>query len=248
MRLRGIIGKIKLSMFRRRKLWKHTPDLPRFMDNIDYPMWCHYLCELLKDNGVETGTLVELGCGTGNVTMGLAKEGYNIIGTDISPEMLGIAFEKLTDEVRNNILYVAMDMRKLELPCQVAAAVSICDSINKKYLAPEGVFIFDLKTVKYFRSIGDNVIAEDRDECSFIWDNYFDESDNINEYQLSLFIKGDDGRYDKFVEEHYQRGYLIEEIKEAVKEAGMNIVSLYRAFSHENASEDDDRIYVVLKK
>ena len=71
----------------------------------------------------------------------------------------------------------------------------------KKYLAPEGVFIFDLKTVKYFRSIGDNVIAEDRDECSFIWDNYFDESDNINEYQLSLFIKGDDGRYDKFVEE-----------------------------------------------
>lgn len=151
----------------------------------------------------------------------------------------------------------------MELPCQVAAAVSICDSINyiteyddlvtvikgvKKYLAPEGVFIFDLKTVKYFRSIGDNVIAEDRDECSFIWDNYFDESDNINEYQLSLFIKGDDGRYDKFVEEHYQRGYLIEEIKEAVKEAGMNIVSLYRAFSHENASEDDDRIYVVLKK
>ena len=133
----------------------------KFMDNIDYPMWCHYLCELLKDNGVETGTLVELGCGTGNVTMGLAKEGYNIIGTDISPEMLGIAFEKLTDEVRNNILYVAMDMRKLELPCQVAAAVSICDSINyiteyddlvtvikgvKKYLAPEGVFIFDLKT------------------------------------------------------------------------------------------------------
>ena len=46
----------------------------KFMDNIDYPMWCHYLCELLKDNGVETGTLVELGCGTGNVTMGLAKE------------------------------------------------------------------------------------------------------------------------------------------------------------------------------
>lgn len=77
---------------------------------------------------------------------------------------------------------------------------------------------------------------------------YFDESDNINEYQLSLFIKGDDGRYDKFVEEHYQRGYLIEEIKEAAKVAGMNIVSLYRAFSHENASEDDDRIYVVLKK
>ena len=75
----------------------------KFMDNIDYPMWCHYLCELLKGNGVETGTLVELGCGTGNVTMGLAKEGYNIIGTDISPEMLGIAFEKLTDEVRNSV-------------------------------------------------------------------------------------------------------------------------------------------------
>ena len=128
-------------------------------------------------------------------------------------------------------------MRELDLYGTVAAVVSLCDSINyitefedlvttfklvNNYLDPGGIFVFDLKTIELYRSIGESVIAEDREDCSFIWDNYFDEEDCINEYMLSIFVKGDDNRYDKFSEEHYQRAYTVEEIKEA-REDGVTI-------------------------
>lgn len=238
-----------------------------FMDNIDYPEWCGYLIELLQKNGIKEDKIAELGCGTGNATAILAEKGYDVIGIDSSQEMLEIAAEKLyeTDcpnEEKGQIIYVCQDMRELELPDKVSAMVSICDSMNyiteyedfvrvlkkvKKYLKPEGVFIFDLKTVKYFKEIGESIIAEDREDCSFIWDNYFDENDCINEYRLSLFVQGDDGRYDKFTEEHYQRAYFIDEVKMAAKEAGLKVLAMYNAFTQDEACEDNDRIYVILK-
>jgi ubiquinone/menaquinone biosynthesis C-methylase UbiE len=239
----------------------------KFMDNIDYVGWCSYLVELLQENNINNDTIAELGCGTGNVTEILAEKGYNVIGIDCSQEMLEIAAEKLYGSVdllekQGQIIYVCQDMRELELPDKVSAVVSLCDSMNyiteyedlvrvlknvKKYLKPDGVFIFDLKTVKYFSDIGECIIAEDREDCSFIWDNYFDDNDFTNEYRLSLFLQGKDGRYDKFTEEHYQRAYFIKEIKTAAIEAGMTVSAMYNAFTRENACEENDRIYVILK-
>lgn len=238
----------------------------KFMDNIDYEEWCRYLIELLKEYGVDNKEdsnriILDLGCGTGNVTNLLSKAGFDMIGVDNSQEMLNIAMEKRGDD--ESILYLLQDMREFELYGTVAAVVSICDSINyiteyedlldvfklvNNYLDPGGVFIFDLKMKHNFAEIGDSVIAEDREDCSFIWDNYFDEEENINEYQLSLFVKGDDGRYDKFTEWHYQRAYTLEEIKQALNEAGLEFVTAYNAFTKEPADESDDRIYVVAKE
>lgn len=239
----------------------------RFMDNIDYAGWCSYLIELLRENHIKDNAIAELGCGTGNVTEILAENGYDVIGIDFSQEMLEIATEKLHEAdssigEKGQIIYVCQDICELELPDKVSAMVSICDSINyiteyedfvrvlknvKRYLKPEGIFIFDLKTVKYFKEIGESVIAEDREDCSFIWDNYFDENDYINEYRLSLFIQGADGRYDKFMEEHYQRAYFIDEVKMAAKEAELTVEAMYNAFTRNEACEDNDRIYVILK-
>lgn len=233
----------------------------KFMDNIDYDKWCIYLIDLLKQYGVEDGIVLDMGCGTGNVTQRLSKAGYDMIGIDNSQDMLNIAMEKRgTDE---GILYLFQDMREFELYGTVAAVVSICDSINyitdfddlvqvfklvNNYLDPHGIFIFDLKTVNNYKTIGESIIAEDREECSFIWDNYFDEDDNINEYQLSIFVKGNDDRYDKFTENHYQKAYSIEEIQEALKEAGLKFVAAYNAFTKEEACEDNDRIYIIAQE
>lgn len=233
----------------------------KFMDNIDYNVWCGYLIEILKEHGVMDGIVLDLGCGTGNVTKKLSEAGYDMIGIDNSQEMLDIAMKKRGDD--ESILYLLQDMREFELYGTVAAVVSICDSINyiteineltevfklvNNYLDPNGIFVFDLKMKKNYEQIGDAVIAEDRDECSFIWDNYFDKEDNINEYQLSVFVKGEDGRYDKYMENHYQRAYSLEEIKYALKEAGLNFVTAYNAFTKEEASEDNDRIYVIAQE
>ena len=130
-----------------------------FMDNVDYPAWSKYLIQLLKEYQVEDGLVLDLGCGTGNMTELLAKEGYDMIGVDNSEDMLEIASEKRA-ESGLNILYLLQDMREFELYGTVKAVVSICDSINyileeddlrevfslvNNYLDPKGMFIFDLE-------------------------------------------------------------------------------------------------------
>ena len=198
------------------------------MDNIPYEEWGKYLIELLNEYEVKDGIVLDLGCGTGNITEILANNGYDMIGVDNSQEMLNIAMEKRGDDT--SILYLLQDMREFELYGTVAAVVSICDSLNylteyedvvetfklvRNYLDPGGIFIFDLNTVGKFEQIGDSVIAEDRDDCSFIWENTFYEEERINEYNLSIFVQGEDGRYDKYEEEHFQRGYTLNEVKKA---------------------------------
>ncbi len=239
-----------------------------FMDNIDYDMWCGYLKNLLECYGISPNKgrmdlkkkVLDLGCGTGNVTTRMRDFGYNMIGVDLSPDMLSVAKDK---DKKGNILYINQDMRNLEIFGTVSAVVSLCDCVNyitdmddlKKVfigvyacLDPGGVFIFDLKTKSYFEKIGDSVIAEDREECSFIWENSFDEKSCINEYDLSLFIKAKDGRYDKYNEIHRQRAYRIEVVKQVVKSAGFDFEAAYTAFTKQRAREYDNRVYIIAKK
>lgn len=100
-----------------------------FMDNIPYEEWCEYLTSLLQENGVLDGLLLDLGCGTGSLTELLAKKGYDMIGVDISGDMLQLAMEK-RERSGADILYLLQDMREFELFGTVRAVVSICDSMN----------------------------------------------------------------------------------------------------------------------
>jgi len=234
-----------------------------FMDNVPYEEWTEYLCGLLREYGVQDGLVLDLGCGTGNVTERLARQGYDMIGVDNAQDMLQIAMEKRA-ESGLDILYLWQDMREFELYGTVAAIVSICDSMNylteyedlvqtlklvNNYLDPQGIFIFDLNTVyKYQEVIGDSTIAESREECSFIWDNSFDEETRINEYDLTLFIQEDGDLYRRFDETHYQRAYTMEEVKRAVAEAGMEWVASYDAFTREEPKKDSQRVYVVVRE
>lgn len=234
-----------------------------FMDNIPYEEWKSYLEELLKEYGVQDGLVLDLGCGTGTMTELLAADGYDMIGVDNSEEMLEIAREKQIKS-GHEILYLLQDMREFELYGTVRAIVSICDSMNyledhedlvqvlklaNNYLDPKGVFIFDMNTVyKYREQLGEQTIAENREESSFIWENYFDEAEMVNEYDLTLFIREEDGRYSKYEETHYQKAFEISEVKEAVKEAGMELVAVYDAFTRKPPREDSDRVYFVVRE
>ena len=100
-----------------------------FMDNIPYEEWSQYLISLLKEYGINDGLILDMGCGTGNITELLAKAGYDMIGIDNSEDMLAEAMDKRYDS-ELDILYLCQDMREFELYGTVAAAVSICDSMN----------------------------------------------------------------------------------------------------------------------
>ena len=117
------------------------------------------------------------------------------------------------------------------------------------YLDPEGVFIFDMNTVyKYEQLLGDNTIAENRDDCSFIWDNDYDKDTMINEYDLALFIREEDDLYRKYEETHFQKAYDLETVKQAIVEAGMEFVAVYDAFTKEPPKADSERIYVIARE
>ena len=229
-----------------------------FMDNIPYEEWCGYLTGLLRDFGVPSGILLELGCGTGSMTELLAEQGYDMIGIDNSEEMLELAAEKRAAS-GHDILYLCQDMREFELYGTAAAAVSVCDSMNyilekeelkqvfslvNNYLDPGGIFLFDLNT----ELLGDSTIAEDREECSFIWENQYDEEEKINIYDLAVFVRREDGLFEKYQETHYQRAYSLDEVKEALREAGMEFVAAYDAFTKEPPREDSERIYVAARE
>ena len=234
-----------------------------FMDNIPYEEWTDYVKELLAEEGVKDGILLDLGCGTGSVTELLAESGFDMIGIDNSEEMLEIAMEK-REESGHDILYLLHDMREFELYGTVKGVVSICDSMNyilddedlldvfklvHNYLDNEGIFIFDMNTMyKYEQILADNTFAEDREESSFIWENYYDEEEEINQYDLSLFVQEKDGRYRKYEETHLQRAYEQQCVEELIKESGLELLHVYDAFTKDLPAEDSQRIYFVCRR
>ncbi len=235
-----------------------------FMDNIPYEEWAEYLIALLKEYGITDGLVLDMGCGTGSMTELLAGAGYDLIGIDNSEEMLELAMEKRTKS-GHDILYLLQDMREFELYGTVRAIISICDSINyitdeaellevfrlvNNYLDPKGVFIFDFNTVyKYREMLGDTTIAEDREDCSFIWDNYYYEEEQMNEYELSLFIKEEHSAlYRKYQETHLQKAYELETMKRLVEQAGLEYVTAYDAFTKNVPTAESERIYVIARE
>lgn len=233
-----------------------------FMDNIDYGQWCEYLTSLLEEYHISSGLLLELGCGTGSMTELLAAKGYDMIGLDNSCDMLDAAMEKKYSS-GHDILYLNQDMREFELYGTVAAVVSICDSLNyitkyeelvtvfklvNNYLDPNGLFIFDMNMEAKFKAINDSVIAENREEASFIWENTYYDKEHINEYELTIFAPCGGGKYEKFTETHYERAYSLEEIKKALTDAGMTFVVSYQAFTRQPPNKDSERIYIIAKE
>lgn len=241
-----------------------------FMDNVPYEEWGEYLHGLLTEYGIEDGLVLDLGCGTGTITEILASKGYDMTGVDFSEEMLDIAMQK-REKSGHDILYLMQDMREFELYGTVRAIVSICDSMNyltedgdleqvfrlaNNYLDPGGLFIFDMNTeYKYRELLGDQTIAEERETCSFIWDNYYYEEEKINEYQLSLFVedpvlseKTGQDICRKFQEMHYQRAYSLAEVKAALEVAGMEFVAAYDAFTRNPVRRDSERMYIIARE
>ena len=234
-----------------------------FMDNVPYEAWCGNLRKILESYGIRDGLVLELGCGTGSMTELLAKAGYDMIGIDNSPDMLEAAMEK-KDASGSDILYLLQDMREFELYGTVRAVVSVCDSINyitepedllkvfrlvNNYLDPGGLFLFDLNTLyKYEELLGENVIAENRQEGSFIWENWYDPDTRINEYDLTLFIEERENLYRRYQETHLQRAYDTEEIQALLLEAGLKPEGIWDAHTLREPAGNSERLYIAARE
>lgn len=211
----------------------------------------------------ERNLVLDLGCGTGTLTELLYQKGYDMIGVDNAPEMLNVAMDKRA-ETGSEILYLLQDMRELELYSTVGTVVSVCDSVNyileeeelletfslvNNYLYPQGIFIFDFNTdYKYREIIGDATIAENREECSFIWDNFYDAESGINEYDLTIFVREEEDIFRRFTETHYQKGYTPEQMVRLIEKAGMSLVEMKDADTGEDVTKVSQRVYIVARE
>lgn len=211
----------------------------------------------------ERDLVVDLGCGTGTLTEMLYEAGFDLIGIDNSDSMLAKAMEK-RGQSGSEILYLQQDMRELSLYSTVGTVVSACDCVNyvleedellevfslvNNYLFPGGIFIFDFNTeYKYREVIGDSVIAENREDCSFIWENYYDEESRINEYDLTMFLRREGELFERVTETHLQRGYEPSEIRKLLERAGLEVLLMRDADEDGEVTEHSQRVYVVAKE
>ncbi len=259
-----------------------------FMDGTDYRLTADKIQDIIMRYGLsrpaelrtgesentdvllaaEMNLVVDLGCGTGKLTEILADRGFDVMGIDLSEEMLGIALTR-RDKLHHRTLYLCQDMREFELFGTAGTFVSVGDSVNyllededmdklfkrvNTFLYPGGIFVFDFKTLHLYRDvIGDSTIAEDREDCSFIWENWFDAETRINEYDLTLFIRdrdsgAEDNLFRKYQEIHRQRGYTLDEMKKFVSDAGLTWVTEMDSDTMGPVTPGTERILCVVRE
>lgn len=225
-------------------------------DDCGYENWSQYLITKLSRYALTYG--LDIGCGGGWFTRSFQKQGYTMTGMDISPEMLGFAQETaLKQGVRSE--YILGDIAKMKLPARFDFATAINDCINyipknklsaafknvRGALKKEGVFLFDISSPRKFKEkIANTVSADDREEITYISFNR-EESDGVL-MDVTLFVKREDGAFDRLDETHRQYIYTEEEILSALKENGFDILETEGHLGEEKT--ESDRIVFLARK
>ena len=195
--------------------------------------------------------VLDLACGTGNLTVELDKRGYDMTGADLSADMLSAAASKKS-AAGKNILWLNQDMRSFELYGTVDAVICCFDSLNyilceediKKcfglvynYLNPGGLFIFDVNSKYKFESVyaGNNFALESkRKEVFCSWQNYYDKKNQTCDFYITLFVRQPDGRYKRYDETQREKYHGEEFLKECLVNTGFGDINIFYDFSVSN--------------
>lgn len=230
---------------------------------IDYKKWADFIEEIFKKECKERPELVlDLGCGTGKMTLELANRGYDMTGIDYAPDMLNIARNE-AEKAGHDILWLCQDMREFELYGTVDAAVCCLDCINHlestedlekclslvhNYLIPDGIFVFDVNGRYKFENIyADRTYAMEEEGAVCVWENYYDRESRLCDFYITLFKECEDGRYERYDESQTERMYTLAEMKEALSKCGMEFLYALGDLDFSPGSDECERIYIVAK-
>lgn len=230
--------------------------------NVDYRGRADYLCRLLEYLGHCPGITLDLACGTGSLTLELARRGWDVYGIDGSMEMLSVAKQKASD-AGMDLLFLCQKMQRIDLYGTVDTVVCALDSINhltsekdvqdtfqrvSLFLAPGGYFIFDLNTpYKHREVLGNEIFLYDTDEVFCAWQNHYDPKTLRTRIVLDFF--GRDGEiYHRATEQFYERAYPLEQIREWLNQAGLELTAVYGDQTFSAPSEKEERVVVVAHK
>lgn len=240
----------------------------RLMADMPYGEWLRFVEECWEKVG-RPRTIADLGCGTGNLAIPLARTGLTVYGIDLSEDMLAKAQEKwLSGEQAGasggQLLFLAQDMREWEVPEPVDAVLSFCDCLNYiteeedvaavfnqtyRNLRPGGVFVFDVLTRRRFEYYAAyEPFVWNEEDLAYIWTSKWDEERQEIEHELTFFVQEDDGRFVRFQEWHVQRAYPQERLVQLLAEAGFSQIETVGDFTWEAAHADTERAFFVARK
>ena len=235
-------------------------------ENVDYKSRCEYICNLLAENGVGKGILLDLACGTGTMSMLLSDRGYDVIGVDASEDMLSVAQEKKTESGKD-IMFLCQRMEELDLFGTINGAVCTLDSINhitdedtvKKvfskvslFMEDKGLFLFDVNTpYKHREILGDNTFIYDMDDVYCVWQNSTDKKTLLTEVSLDIFERDteeEDDVYYRYCEEFSERGYELSEIEKWLTEYKFEVLGVFEEMTKKPVGETTQRAVFLARK
>ncbi|MFG6148452.1 class I SAM-dependent DNA methyltransferase [Halobacillus sp. B23F22_1] len=230
----------------------------RLMKDAPYTDWVSWTKEVMAEHHPGAKTILELGCGTGEITNRLA-DSYQMTGVDLSEDMLAIAANK---DKRHQIQWLLQDISQLMGLSGYDAVISFCDVVNYivreeqllsvfknaySALQTNGLFLFDVHSLRHISNdLVGQTFAEVYDDLSYIWFCDQGEEQNTVEHDLTFFVKSGE-LFDRFDETHKQKGYSIDFLKEELRQVGFNILDIHSDFSY-NSSIEGDRIFFVCQK
>ena len=205
-----------------------------FNGEADYDALYRYVKNQLDQHGVEKGIVVDLGCGTGDLTLMLTQAGYDMIGVDQSEEMLSVLQEKAADlGLTGQLLLLQQDILHLDLYGTINAAVSTFDTYNHIgpaenfeaavaraafFMEKGGVFIFDLNTpYKHQQVLGNQTITIDAPDCACLWTNHYDEEAQRVDIRLDITDKD---MNEEFTEKFSEYTYPLDFVQQVLNRHG----------------------------
>lgn len=232
----------------------------KLTEDVKYQKRVDYIEKLFSRHMSYKPVLVaDIGCGTGTVCNIMYDRGYDMIGIDASCDMLNVAKEKSDGK---SILYLNQSMTDFELYGTVDVILCMLDSVNyiindndinmffdlcNNYLNNGGLLIFDINTEYKFKSIlADNIFNYEDDNMFYTWENSF--NGKICEFYLNFFVEQTDGSYNRITEQHFERCYSYDELKNAVEKSGMSVEAIYGDMCFEKPTDNEQRAYFVIKK
>ena len=232
--------------------------------NVSYDTVSQVLSSLLTRYGKSRGLLLDLACGTGSVSVRLAKKGYEVIGVDLSPEMLSEAQNKAYS-AGQNILFLCQDMTALDLYGTVDAAVCTLDGLchlpNEEsvfaalqkvslFMNPGGVFLFDVNSVYKHRAVlGNNTFVYDTDDVYCVWQNTLLSDGVTVQMDLDFFEPvSDAGDYVRQSERFTERAYPRATLEAMLKKAGFTVLDVFDGYSEKPAHDTSERLLFAVRK
>lgn len=227
------------------------------MTDVDYASWAELYGRIMAYFGVMPGGMVaECACGTGGLTIPLSRLGFKVTGVDLSADMLFEASKKARREGLA-IPFVRQDMRSLKLHRPMDAVLCTCDGLNYltskddvisffkaayEALRPGGGIFFDISTpYKLENTLGDNLLMQDGGHITYLWSNHYIKRTQLCELDLCVFLKGEDGRYDRIDEHQVQRAHTEAELAAWLKEAGFAAPRVYGEKTMDAPGEKEPR-------